>query len=98
MKKCNHCDNFKSIGIKCNECFLEYGASEMEEKDDQVNSPPHYQSKTGLEVINIIEAFELNFNLGNAIKYILRSDKKGNLKQDLQKAIWYLNREGRINE
>jgi len=41
----------------------------------------------------VIEGFELNFNLGNVIKYILRADKKGNKKQDLEKAQWYLNRE-----
>lgn len=60
---------------------------------DLVNYPPHYKSKGGLESIEVIEAFELNFNLGNAIKYILRCDKKGNKDQDLNKAIWYLKRE-----
>ena len=59
---------------------------------DLVNSPSHYQGN-GIEVIDIIEAFNLNFSLGNAIKYILRADKKGNKKQDIQKAIWYLNNE-----
>ena len=59
---------------------------------DQVNNPEHYQS-TGIEVIDIIDCFNLNFNLGNSIKYILRCDKKGNKKQDLEKAIWYLKRE-----
>lgn len=57
-----------------------------------VNHPKHYQGD-GIEVIDIIEAFDLNFSLGNAIKYILRADKKGNKKQDLEKAIWYLNNE-----
>lgn len=52
----------------------------------------HYQGK-GLKAIEVIEAFELNFSLGNAIKYILRSGKKGNAKEDLEKAIWYLKRE-----
>jgi hypothetical protein len=61
-------------------------------KQDFVNHPNHYQGN-GIEVIDIIEAFDLNFNLANAIKYILRADKKGNKKQDLEKAIWYLNRE-----
>jgi hypothetical protein len=59
---------------------------------ESVNHPEHYQGK-GIEVIDIIEAFELNFSLGNSIKYILRADKKGNKKQDLEKAIWYLNNE-----
>jgi hypothetical protein len=60
--------------------------------EDLVNSPKHYQSN-GIEVIDIIDSFDLNFNLGNSIKYILRSDKKGNKKQDLEKALWYINHE-----
>lgn len=59
---------------------------------DSVNNPPHYKGN-GLECIQVIEAFNLGFNLGNAVKYILRSDKKGNREQDLKKAIWYLKRE-----
>lgn len=46
-----------------------------------------------MECIDVIEAFSLNFRLGNAIKYILRCDKKGAKKEDLQKAIWYIQRE-----
>jgi hypothetical protein len=48
---------------------------------------------SGIEVIDIIDSFKLNFNLGNSIKYILRADKKGNKKQDLEKALWYINHE-----
>lgn len=65
---------------------------EPHERLSLVNHPEHYQGK-GIEVIDIIEAFDLNFSLGNAIKYILRADKKGNRKQDLEKARFYLNRE-----
>jgi hypothetical protein len=61
-------------------------------KHDLVNSPAHYDGGL-LEAIDVIESFELGFNLGNAVKYILRCEKKGNKKQDLEKAIWYLNRE-----
>jgi len=57
-----------------------------------IDHPQHYQSN-GIEVIDIIDSFNLNFNLGNSIKYILRADKKGNKKQDLQKALWYINHE-----
>jgi hypothetical protein len=59
---------------------------------DLVNSPAHYQGK-GIEAIDVIEAYELNFALGNAIKYILRADRKANKKQDLEKAKWYLEHE-----
>lgn len=64
----------------------------MESNFDMVNSPKHYKGKT-FEVIDIINDYGLNFELGNAIKYILRADKKGNKKQDLEKAIWYLRHE-----
>lgn len=60
--------------------------------NDDVNHPAHYQGKT-LESIDVIEDFSLNFNLGNSIKYILRCNNKGNKIKDLQKAIWYLQRE-----
>lgn len=59
---------------------------------DMVNSPAHYQGKS-FEVIDIINDYDLNFELGNAIKYILRANKKGNKKQDLEKSIWYLQHE-----
>ena len=58
-----------------------------------VDHPTHYQSKTGLEAIDVIEAFDLNFNLGNVIKYILRCGKKDAAVQELAKAKWYLERE-----
>jgi hypothetical protein len=59
---------------------------------DNVNHPPHYKAG-GIETIDFIEAKSLNYNLGNVIKYITRSDLKGNKLEDLQKAQWYLNRE-----
>ena len=64
----------------------------MESNSNMVDHPQHYQGKN-FEVIDIINDYSLNFELGNAIKYILRADKKGNKKQDLEKAIWYLNYE-----
>ncbi len=65
----------------------------MEEpKSDPVNHPAHYKVG-GIETIDFIEAKRLNYNMGNAVKYITRADHKGNRKQDLEKAIWYLNRE-----
>lgn len=59
---------------------------------EAVNHPAHYQGN-GIEVIDIIESFDLNFNLGNTVKYVLRAGKKGNKKEDLEKAVWYLKRE-----
>lgn len=59
---------------------------------DNVNHPPHYKVG-GIETIDFIEAKQLNYNLGNVIKYITRADHKGNTYEDLCKARWYLNRE-----
>lgn len=67
-------------------------SSIREEVVDNVNHPPHYKVG-GIETIDFIEAKNLNYNLGNAVKYITRADHKGNRNEDLQKALWYLNRE-----
>ena len=59
---------------------------------DAVNHPPHYKVG-GIETIDFIEAKKLGYNLGNVVKYLTRADHKGNRKQDLEKAKWYLERE-----
>ena len=56
-----------------------------------VNHPSHYNQ--GIEPIDVIESWDLNFSLGNAIKYILRAPYKNNELEDLEKAKWYLERE-----
>lgn len=59
---------------------------------DAVNHPPHYnRHPAGIECIDVVE--HLSFNLGNAIKYLWRAGDKGDLDQDLRKAIWYIERE-----
>ena len=64
----------------------------VEPKADPVNHPPHYKVG-GIETIDFIEAKKLNYNLGNVVKYVTRADHKGARKQDLEKAVWYLQRE-----
>ena len=59
---------------------------------DNVNSPMHYK-QGGIETIDFIEAKELNYHLGNVVKYIARADHKNDRYEDLLKARWYLNRE-----
>lgn len=56
-----------------------------------VNHPEHY-NKGKIEVIDIIESLDLGFHLGNAIKYIARAKHKGKETEDINKAIWYLER------
>jgi hypothetical protein len=62
--------------------------------EDNVVRPKHYGGEANPhEPIKVIEHYGLGFCLGNAIKYILRADKKGSLIDDLKKARWYLDRE-----
>lgn len=66
-----------------------------ESKDVMVSHPQHYQSETGLEVIDAIEAFTFDLKgieavcTANALKYICRWSKKNGV-QDLEKAKWYI--------
>lgn len=76
-KLCNKCKQF--------EC----------ECPDMINHPPHYNSGAAkcecgrrIECIDIVK--HMNFNLGNAMKYIWRAEYKSSIIQDLQKACWYL--------
>ncbi len=60
--------------------------------DPAVDHPKHYNAHpSGVECITVIE--QMNFNMGNAIKYIWRADEKGNAIQDLEKARWSITRE-----
>jgi hypothetical protein len=66
---------------------------EMKQVMDFVNHPPHYKAG-GIETIDFIEAKDLNYRLGNVIKYVARAGKKNtDPVQDLEKALWYLQRE-----
>lgn len=67
---------------------------------DVVNHPKHYTSGN-IEVIDFIEDKELNFNLGNVVKYVARAGRKKVMGksletkalEDLKKAQWYIQRE-----
>ena len=63
----------------------------------QINHPDYYTSHEicGLEAIDIIDAYGLNFSLGNVVKYILRAGRKhdNSYYDDLRKALWYLQHE-----
>ena len=61
--------------------------------NDEVNHPAHYTAYEGVEVIQLTE--QMNFNRGNAVKYIARAGLKSydTEIQDLEKAAWYIQRE-----
>lgn len=69
---------------------------------DDVNHPSHYASESGLEAIEVIEAFfHGNAFLANTFKYLARAGKKGGEAkrlEDLRKAQWYLEREIKFEE
>lgn len=62
---------------------------------DNVDHPAHYGGDSVYETIKVIDAWELGFCLGNAVKYISRAGKKDPEKriEDLRKAIWYIQHE-----
>lgn len=65
------------------------------ENKEMVNHPSHYGGAENVyEAIKVIEAWELDFHLGNTVKYISRAGKKNQEKEleDLLKAKWYLDR------
>lgn len=73
-----------------NEEIIEFNNKQSE----MVNHPNHYGGEDNpYEAIKVIEEWDLNFNLGNAVKYISRVGKKHNTLEDLKKASWYINRE-----
>jgi hypothetical protein len=78
-------DMWDKLGVQYPECDGE--ALEM------VDHPTHYGGKgDNYEAINVIEAWELDFHCGSVVKYIARHKKKGHPRQDIEKAIWYLQR------
>lgn len=63
-------------------------------RKEEVDHPSHYGGADNpYEAIKVIEAWKLNFCLGNTVKYISRAEHKGSTLTDLKKALWYLNYE-----
>lgn len=78
---------------------------ELESASDMVNHPSHYaDTDLPAEVIDIIEPTvknypsEVGYHIGNVIKYLLRAPYKNNLKEDVEKAEFYLKRAKEILE
>lgn len=70
-----------------------FETTNSDQENDAVNHPSHYTAYKGLEIIDLTE--QMNFNRGNAVKYIARAGLKDESKEieDLEKAQWYLARE-----
>jgi hypothetical protein len=69
-------------------------AEQWDEVSRKIHNPTHY-TRGGIEAIDVIEAWRLNYHTGNVIKYLCRAGVKNKSEhiQDLQKARWYLDRE-----
>ena len=78
----------------CKALEISRGDILLNEKDkkEMVNHPSHYNMGK-YEAIDVIEDWNLNFNLGNAVKYISRAGHKDDIVQDLKKSLWYIDRE-----
>ena len=61
-------------------------------EDDIIEHPPHYNVGR-IEVYDAIRDWQLNYPLGNVVKYVARCEYKGERLRDLKKAKWYLLRE-----
>jgi len=73
-------------------------AAITEIKNDIVNKPLHYTTG-GVETLDFIEAKDLNYRLGNVVKYVVRAGKKHtDPVEDLKKARFYLDREITVRE
>lgn len=59
--------------------------------DGSLSAQEHY-AKAGLEPIEVIEEWNMDFHLGTALCYVVRCQFKGSMKLDLEKAVWYLRR------
>jgi len=70
-----------------------FGAETTHKPNVLIDHPAHYGGEDNTyEAIKVIEAWELDFHIGNVVKYISRAGKKGSKIEDLKKAQWYLNR------
>ena len=92
MARYNHGVTSKPSMVKALEKLPVVVSTSPKPVTDMVNHPPHYKAG-GIETIDFIEAKGLNYNLGNVVKYITRADLKGDRKENLEKALWYLKRE-----
>ena len=94
-QQCNYCGTMQNVicfsEADALRCFHYAGGKPGKE---QANHPQYYGGADNpYEAIKVIEAWFLNFNLGNCVKYVSRAGKKGDALTDLKKARWYLDRE-----
>ena len=108
-KYCNNCENKGSTNSDCSVCTVVENCGQeisipshyVPKNKEMVNHPLHYGGADNpYEAIKVIEAWEADFNIGTALRYLCRCGKKtigGSAEEmrleDLKKARWYLDRE-----
>ena len=87
VQQCKKCgaEAITLIDGVCNTCLSK------EDNNDVIDWPKHYNTGK-IQPIDAIEDWKLDFRLANAVKYIARCEHKGKKKQDLEKAVWYIQR------
>ena len=85
-------NQLKKIDQMLDICNKQIRENDNNKNKEMINHPQHYNMGK-YEAIDVIEDWQLNFNLGNTVKYISRAGHKDNIIQDLKKASWYLDRE-----
>jgi hypothetical protein len=102
---CGHSGCQGANGLPCPWVFPSADGAVIKNHDlsDNVNHPTHYKADARcsncnheIECIDVVRG--MSFNLGNAMKYIWRCEKKGNKIEDLRKALWYIEDEIKNNE
>lgn len=103
LNQCLKC-GAKTTTVLCADCAVKEQAynnmgTPMQEKKEQVDHPKHYNHGK-FEVIDVIEDWQVDFHIGNVIKYVSRAGRKNDDTeiQDLKKALWYLKRKIEILE
>ncbi len=80
----------KETGINNRGEYIRIPTKKVQEAKETVDHPEHYNK--GIEVIDFIDSWDLDFTAGNIIKYVARHKHKDNPLEDLKKAKWYLDR------
>jgi hypothetical protein len=77
MDKINHPTHYKGAGVEGRAMLISAGT---------------HTHLTEIECIQVIESYELDYHMGNAFKYVYRAGKKDNVRENFEKALWYLKR------
>lgn len=90
----------QDLGVTIDYRNINYSNNDNNQANDDPVNHPNYYADGNIEVIDYIEDKNLGYHLGTAIKYISRAGKKREQGmtdkekeiQDLQKAVWFINR------